>query len=59
MFDVNDHPMQDALNTDIAKVLANTVNSLRVISKGYNVDGIELAKQFRACLDRMIEHNMK
>lgn len=55
MFDVNHHPRQASLNHAIGKVLANSVISLKKVSQEYQVDGIELAKQFRAVLDKMIE----
>jgi len=37
MFDVNDHPQQDALNQEFGKVLSNTVTSLDSLSGTYSI----------------------
>lgn len=57
MHDVNDHPMQNKLNNDLGIILAKTIKELREISSRYNVDGRELAMQFKESLELIINQN--
>lgn len=57
MYDVNDHPMQNKLNNDLGVILAKTIEELREISSRYNVDGRELAIQFKESLELIINQN--
>lgn len=57
MYDVNNHPMQNELNNALGIILARTIKKLREISSIYNVDGKELAIQFKESLELIINQN--
>lgn len=57
MYDVNNHPTQNKLNNDLGIVLAKLIKELREISSRYNVDGKELAIQFKESLELIINQN--
>lgn len=49
--------MQNELNTELGIILGKTIRELRKVSKRYNVDGRELAKQFKESLEIVINQN--
>ena len=54
MKDVNNHPQQEILNEVLGKVLAFTIEKLKSVAKGFEVNEIELLSQFCESLEIFI-----
>ena len=57
MYNVNDHPNQEELNTAIANVLSTNIKTLNTIATAFDVDKKELAKQYKSAFEMFIEEN--
>ena len=59
MYDVNDHPKQDELNEQLGLLLAEVIKTIRHCSEKYNVDTLDLFKQFRGSLNIFIRQEKR